>query len=329
MKAYLVDGDAKHLAAARNGFQFLLDQSFATGGWGPNETLIEPGSGGLGKSLGTTHASFEAPCGTYGHFKIARYLLQATGDSQYGDSMERLLYNAALGVLPLRPDGTAFYYADYNDMGVKTYFDYTCPCCSGTIGQLVADYGISSYLQDETGLCVNLYLPSRVTWHSPSAAPLTLTQTGDYPLTSDIRMQIAVDRPTAMTLRLRIPAWAGPATRLMVNGRSTGRLSAGRFATIRRDWRDGDLIELAIDRPLRAESVDAQHPDRLAMMHGPLALFATGDRFMPYRREELLAIRQSAPGEPAWRLQQKVQSQIFRPWFAIGGGPARLYQYTS
>ena len=145
MQAYLVDGNSMHLRAAQNGFDFVLAQSFATGGWGPNERFIVPGSGDLGKSLDTTHASFETPCGAYGHFKAARYLMSVTGDSRYGDSMERVLYNTVLGVLPMKPDGTSFYYADYNGSGSKTYFEYKCPCCSGTLGQIVADYGISAY----------------------------------------------------------------------------------------------------------------------------------------------------------------------------------------
>src|SRR5277367_2192982 len=62
MQAYLMDGSEKHLRAAKNGFQFVVDQSFATGGWGPNETFQKPGTDGLAKSLTTTHSSFETPC---------------------------------------------------------------------------------------------------------------------------------------------------------------------------------------------------------------------------------------------------------------------------
>jgi len=328
MRAYLTDGDTKYLAAARNGFQFVQQQSFATGGWGPNEGFIEPGSGGLGDSLTRTHAGFEAPCGSYGHFKVARYLMRATGDSRYGDSMERLFYNAALGLLPLKPDGTAFYYADYNDIGAKTYFDYACPCCSGTIGQLTADYGLSAYLRDESGLYVNLYTPSRVVWHGRGAAPVTLTQTGGYPLANDVAMRIAVPRPTKMALRLRIPAWAGGGTRLAVNGRAVD-VVPGRFAMLQREWRDGDRIDLRVDMPLRAEPVDDQHPERVAMVQGPLALFATGDRFMPYRAEQLLALRQTSPGAPHWTMPADGGGQIFQPWFAIEGGATRLYQYLA
>jgi len=37
MQAYLVLGSEKHLRAARNGFAMVAAQSFAPGGWGPNE----------------------------------------------------------------------------------------------------------------------------------------------------------------------------------------------------------------------------------------------------------------------------------------------------
>ena len=74
--------------------------------------LGEPDRGQLGDSLRHTHASFETPCGAYGHFKITRYLLCATKDSRYGDSMERVLYNTILGAWPIQADGTSFYYSD-------------------------------------------------------------------------------------------------------------------------------------------------------------------------------------------------------------------------
>ena len=79
MQAYLTLGSEVHLRAARNGFDMLqTTQSFATGGWGPDEAFGEPGVGQLGNSLASTHASFETPCGAYGHFKITRYLLRVT-----------------------------------------------------------------------------------------------------------------------------------------------------------------------------------------------------------------------------------------------------------
>jgi DUF1680 family protein len=133
MQVYLVMGSQKHLRAAQNGFGFLRStQSFATGGWGPDELFRPPGSGEVGASLSKSHAGFETPCGAYAHFKIGRYLLSATGDSRYGDSMEGVLYNTILGAKPLKEDGTSFYYSDYNMRAHKGYHPDKWPCCSGT-----------------------------------------------------------------------------------------------------------------------------------------------------------------------------------------------------
>ena len=81
MMAYLVAGSRKHLRAAKMRSGCSEEQSFATGGWGPNETLRAPGSGDVYDSLTKTHHSFETPCGSYAHFKLTRYLLRATRDS--------------------------------------------------------------------------------------------------------------------------------------------------------------------------------------------------------------------------------------------------------
>jgi len=329
MQAYLVDGDPKHLRAAGNGFDFVLAQSFATGGWGPNEGFVVPGSGALGDSLNTTHASFETPCGAYGHFKAARYLMSATAQSRYGDSMERVLYNAVLGALPMRADGTAFYYSDYNVSGSKTYFEYKCPCCSGTLGQIVADYGISSYLTSEDGIFVNLYTPSIMRWRRRGRI-ISVRQTTDYPIGSEIEIAVSTATPKIFSINLRIPAWAGPCTVIAVNGRRVDEpIAPGRFHEIRRTWNNGDRVTLVLDMPLRLEAVDEQHPNLLAVMQGPLALFAVGDRFLPFKRRDLLSIRQTAAKSAEWVVTTADGTQRFKPYFAIGGETTRLYQPVS
>jgi DUF1680 family protein len=329
MQAHLVDGDAKHLRAAKNGFDFVLAQSFATGGWGPNERFLVPGSGALGDSLTSTHAGFETPCGAYGHFKAARYLMSVTGDSRYGDSMERVLYNTILGALPMKPDGTSFYYADYNEGGSKTYFELKCPCCSGTLGQVLADYGMSAYFLGEQGVFVNLYVPSQLRWRHHGRA-VTLEQTTAYPLDSHIELVVRAATAETFAVALRIPAWAGAATELAVNGRRLDQpIAPGGFHQVARTWKDGDRITLTLDRPLRLEPVDEQHPDLLAVMQGPLALFATGDRFLPPKRSELMSVRQTAAGSSEWRMLTDDGMQIFKPYFAIDAGTTRLYQPVS
>ena len=300
--AYLALDDEKYLRAATNAFRFLQEQSYATGGWGPSEQFVKPGSGELGASLEKDHASFETPCGSYAHFKLSRYLMRITGDSRYGDSMEQVFYNTVLGAKHLQPDGRAFYYSDYTFKATKFYHPDKWPCCSGTLPQIAADYRISAYFQNERGVYVNLYLPSTLRWNT-RGAQVALKQTTDYPYDSQVRLDVTAARPATFSVFLRIPAWAQGAS-LTVNGlRDSRKVDAGAFAEIRREWKSGDRVELELPFARRLEAVDAQHPDVMALAHGPLVLMALRDGDVapgPVTRSTLLSAQQAAPRAHEW-----------------------------
>jgi hypothetical protein len=326
MQAYLVLGSEKHLRAAKNGFDFLrTTQSFATGGWGPDEDFREPGSGEIGESLTKTHSSFETPCGSYAHFKITRYLTRVTRDSRYGDSMERVLYNCILGARPIKEDGHGFYYSDYNNDGSKFYHPYKWHCCTGTFSQVTADYAISSYFHDGDGIYVNLYVPSCVKW-SRSGAAIALTQRTSYPHTPSTEIAIETNTPAAFPVYVRIPAWAGPKTTVAVNSkRVADSIEPGKFARINRTWKNGDRVEIEFDMPTTLEAVDPQHPNSVAVVHGPLALFTVGAVPANLRKQDLLAITQAAAGSTDWQVKTSSGPITFRPFTAIQDEHYRLY----
>src|ERR1700744_1926332 len=330
MQSYLVDGSEMHFNAARNGFRFVQQQSFATGGWDPNEGFVDPPSNSLAVSLSHTHASFETPCGAYGHFKITRYLLCATGDPSYGDSMETVLYNTILGARLIQPDGTSFYYADYNNDAHKFWHNDKWPCCSGTFPQITADYGISSYFATPRGLAVNLYHPSRVTWKQGNAN-LTLTQTTDYPNSGEITLKISTDRNRSFPIALRIPAWAGPATRALVNGRTAPGLAPhpGTWLVMDREWRNGDRVELTLDMPLRLTPLDPQHPNLVALMRGPSALFALLPAPDKLTRAQLLSAQQTSATSSNHLISLENGEVHFWPYTSITDEHYRLYHQTS
>jgi len=319
MQAYITLGSEKHLRAAKNGFDMLeKTQSFATGGWGPNEAFGEPGTGQLGNSLTTTHASFETPCGAYGHFKITRYLLRVTKDARYGDSMERVLHNTILGAWPIQADGTSFYYSDYATSAKKVWYGQKWPCCSGTFPQLAADYHISTYLRATDGVYVNLFTPSSLQW-TDGGAKYGLKQETKYPLDNKIQIHISATVPKEYTLYIRIPAWASPNPILMVNGkRVSEEVRPGTFASIRNAWKDGDRVELELPMPLRLEAVDANHPDIVALVQGPLVLMAVGESQPTFNRNGLLQAKAANNATGDWLATSADGSGVtMRPFMAI------------
>jgi DUF1680 family protein len=305
MQTYLTTGSRMHLNAARFGFDMVqANQSFATGGWGPDEGFYPTDSHALYGSLSGTHRSFETPCGSYAHLKLTRYLLRVSADGRYGDSMERVFYNTVLGARPLQQDGRAFYYADYNQTGQRTYFPDAWPCCSGTLPQVAADYHICCYFHGADGIYVNLYLPSTVKWTASNGARLTLTQAGTYPIEGKIHFHLNLSRPSTFALRLRIPAWTrnGGGVSLGVNRVLVPVTVDAGFATLHRRWRDGDHIELSLPMPMRLEAIDAAHPNCVALVRGPLVLFALIRTAPTITAAQLLAARQ-LPGQPVWQAQ--------------------------
>ncbi len=327
MQAYIVTGSRMHLKAARNAFDMITTtQSFATGGWGPNESFSEPGSGTLYKSLTETHRGFETPCGSYAHFKLTRYLLQVTGDGRYGDSMERVFYNTVLGAKPLERDGHAFYYSDYNVNGSRTYFPDAWPCCSGTLPQVAADYRILTYFHDHGGVFVNLYLPSTVQWTSASGSLVSLTQSGRYPLEGHINFGLELSQPSEFAVRLRIPAWSeqGGVTVIRVNGTRVPVAVQSGFSTLRRKWRNGDRVELDIPLPMRLEAIDSQHPDTVALVRGPLVLFSVTKENTRVTRNQLLAALRGS-GQDSWTVAAASGRLQLLPFTAVGDASYRTY----
>ncbi|HEY7212548.1 MAG TPA: beta-L-arabinofuranosidase domain-containing protein [Bryobacteraceae bacterium] len=325
MQAYLVLGDEKYLRAAKNGFEFVGAQSFATGGWGPNEEFRKPGSGEIGESLTKTHSSFETPCGSYAHFKLARYLIRTTRDSRYGDSMERVLYNCILGAKPIKQDGHGFYYSDYNNDGSKVYHPYKWHCCTGTFSQITADYGISAYFADERSIYVNLYVRSKVTWRR-GAERIGLVQRTNYPYESNTTIEIKADKPADFAVMLRIPAWAGSKTAVMVNGkRLAPGPEPGRFAPVRRGWKNGDRIEIEFDMPTVLEAVDRERANLLATVYGPLVLFGVGNIPSSLTKRELMTASQVANGSTDWQAKSTAGMLRLRPFAAIWDEHYRLY----
>ena len=75
-----------------------------------------------------------------------------------------------------------------------------------------------------------------------------------------------------------------------MNGKSVEEpLQPGTFVAVRRTWKSGDRIEFTLDRPMRLAPIDKQHPNQVAVMHGPLTLFAVGNLPPNLKRSDLLA----------------------------------------
>ncbi len=327
MMAFMVAGSQKHLHAAQNAFSMLTAQSYVPPAAGaPTSSCAPSASDDIYKSLTDVHHTFETPCGSYAHFKLTRYLLRTSRDSRYGDSMERMMYNTVLGAMPLQENGETYYYSDYTFDAKRVYKQARWACCSGTLPQVAADYRINTYFRGPNAVYVNLYIPSTLRWNENGAA-LSLTQEGDYPYENRVSFSVTASQPADLALHFRIPSWAEGAE-VYVNGARQKNLAIpGEFASIRRQWKSGDRIDLDLPLKMRLEPIDPRHADTVALVRGPIVLMAvkpqSGASLPKITRTQLMSASRLSQRE--WQAASASGPVSLRPFTSLGSLPYTTY----
>jgi DUF1680 family protein len=265
----LETGDDALLGALRTQFaQMLATKTYLTGGLGSRWD---------GESFGDEYElpsdrAYAETCAAVGGFQWAWRMLLATGEPGYADAAERMLLNGFLAGVSLT--GTEYFYvnplhlragahADENRSpahGRRGWFD--CACCPPNIMRTLASLGDYLATTDPDGIQLHLYAPAVI-----EARGVRLEVATEYPWDGAIRVRVAETPPEPWTLSLRIPAWAQDATL------DSQPVDAGGYATVRRSWQAGDVVELSLPMAVRIstahERVDAVR-GCVAIERGPL-----------------------------------------------------------
>jgi len=137
---------------------------------------------------------------------------------------------------------------------------------------------------------------------------VSILQSTGYPHSEEVQFRLNVPHPVHFALRLRIPDWVrGPAT-VRVNGRVCDVAAEPKtFATLDRQWKNNDVVDLRLRFTERSEPVDDRHPDTVARMNGPLMMVAVDP---PAGQIQL--------GSPGLRMEPfyKVKSQTYTTYFS-------------
>ncbi|MCF7863664.1 MAG: glycoside hydrolase family 127 protein, partial [Kiritimatiellales bacterium] len=195
--------------------------------------------------------------------------LQKAGAMEYGDMIERLVFNAAQGAR--LPDGTKIAYLSSATlpMALET-MDLPYPnnsagrwqyspahqvggsCCSANAVKLMPHYVSSMWMKPagEDGLAALLLGPSQVSTDVNGIA-VTIVEETDYPFSDSITFRIIAEAPVAFPLHIRIPSWAGAVT-LTANGAAVSATADMRI--LRKEWQTGDSVTVAFENPVKTST---------------------------------------------------------------------------
>lgn len=229
--------------------------------------------------------AYAESCAGIGLMFFARRMLDLELRGEYGDTMERALYNNVLA--GMSHDGTKFFYVNPLEVTpelAKRRFDcravktqrvgwFGCACCPPNIARLFASLARYAYSTQIGGLAIHLYSDSTIETKFNEVVTKLAVHT-DYPWNGDIKISVTPVTPVRFTLRLRIPQWCR-SPRLSVGGVAIdlATITNEGYACIDREWRDGDevvlMLPMAIER-VRAHPRVTHNAGCVALQRGPL-----------------------------------------------------------
>ena len=172
---------------------------------------------------------------------------------------------------------------------------------------------------------MNLFLPSVLTW-TQNGTPAKLAQTTQYPRANTTQIAFQLGKPETFATYVRIPGWTTSKTVVSVNGSKVAQeVVPGKFLAIQRTWKDGDRIEVEFDMPMSLEPIDTKDPGTVALLNGPVALFAVNDPPDSITRKQLLAAAPLSQTSSDWIAKTDKGSLTMRPFSSIMNEEYRLY----
>jgi hypothetical protein len=242
-----------------------------TGTCGDHECWHDTQSGST--NLGET-------CATAYLLRILDDRMRADSAIDYGDVMERAIYNALFAAQS--PDGRRIrYYTPFECP--RVYFPGDTYCCPNNFRRIVSELPSLVYYRLENatiqtnagptplpGVVVNLYTPSTATLDLPGGVKLTLKQETDYPSSGEVLLNVSPSKPAEFTVLLRIPRWSRGG-KVLVNDQPAGvAVEPGKPAAIHRRWQQGDRVRLSLPMEWRLVKGRKAQSGRVAVMRGPV-----------------------------------------------------------
>ncbi len=258
------------------------------------------GATGAGEGFGGNYElpNLVAYCETCAAFANAFWnqrMFLMHGDGKYADVLERILYNNALSGIAL--DGKNFFYPNPLESDGRHARSpwFGCACCPSNVARFIPSVPGYAYAVRSDELFVNLFLEGHATVEV-GALSVELRQETDYPWSGKVWIAVTPDPAGAeFALKVRIPGWArneavpsdlyrfldrvdAPAS-LRVNGETVSTDVDRGYATIRRAWGKGDVVELELPLPVRRVLTNdkvAENRGRVALQRGPVVFCVEG-----------------------------------------------------
>lgn len=246
--------------------------------------------------------TYNETCAAVGNVFFNFRMFLNSGEARYLDIAEVALLNNSLAGVNL--DGNRFFYVNPLEADGKTKFNhgkagrspwFDTACCPSNIARLIPQVPGLMYSYQPNKIYATYYASSSTTIPL-EAGKVDISQETKYPFSGDIKLTLNPKSEQKFALKLRIPTWArgnqfvpgelyhyetqeASGWQVKVNGKKADVELQKGFATINRQWKPGDVVELNLPMPTRFNTaIDSvkNNINRVAVTRGPLVYSAEG-----------------------------------------------------
>jgi DUF1680 family protein len=324
-KLHRATGDAMYLNGVLNLWRNIREHHLTLGG-GPWGGVAHRSREVFNPAAVFSPIGYVETCSTMAWILLNRELLSITGDAVYAEEIERSAYNDLLGAQA--PNGEDWCYYSFPN-GKRVYTTYWRCCKSSGAMALEELPSIAYAVSNDGGIKVNLLGASAATLQLPKAGAVRVEQQTSYPFDGELTIRVAPEQNAAFPVHVRIPEWVEP---------SAAGPVPGRYMTVERAWRAGDVIELSLPMRPRSQrrtyrnvqesrgpdgeriSQEVLRFDYLGVTRGPL-VYSTG-LIDGYKVDE--TVRVPAGPDDAWLVNRSDDEIEMRP---AGRAPLRFQPY--
>jgi len=263
--------DETLLEACRRLYRNIVDKRmYITGGVG---TSFDFERFTVDYDLPNDTRGYSESCANMALALFCRRMLDITGQREYADTMERVLFNGALSGIDLH--GDHFFYPNYlevNDNFVEYHAGrktrqpwFNCSCCPTSYSRFLPQLG--SFMWSVNDDMVRLEIPAANKLTLPGRM---IEVSGNYPF--EDKFTVKINSGEKFKLAVRIPGFAQSAS-FMLNGEKINMPAIDGYAEFDRQWHEGDEIICHLDMPfefIRSHRKVTMNRGKVAVMRGPV-----------------------------------------------------------
>lgn len=200
-------------------------------------------------------------CASVGLVFFARRMFDLYKDGEYGDVMERALYNCIFAGMQL--DGRRFFYVNALEcvpgisgaaVSMRHVLPerpqwFACACCPPNIARLVESIGRYAWCVEDSTVYSLLYIGGTLDVHDECGGAVHVETS--YPYGNKVKYTFAPSGAAMnMTLALRIPSWSHIAV-IRRNGKEIAFEAEHGYAYVAGPFSEADVVELQLDFSVR------------------------------------------------------------------------------